>query len=133
MEEQVRAAIAAAVHAAFRLAYPTVALVTDNEPFDWNAPPEHYVEMEIEFQGGRQIAIERNPRTRIHGHVYVTACTRAGNGASGVLNQLGWFSTALGFQRIGPVILDAPEPTGSAKVGGFYQQGLKVYFYADPT
>lgn len=131
MYESYRLAIVTLVDAAFKAAYPTIPVVYANAPFDWNNPPERFVEFEIAFYDGRQIGVAANPKTRTHGFVYVTVHARRGLGTKRCLEILGWFAGALGYQNAGAVHLQAPQPVGMNENDEWYSEEFKVPFYAD--
>ena len=131
MQTDVRDALVAFVDTDFQAAFPTIPLVHDNAPFDWNNPPASFVTFEVQFYFGAQADISANPKTRYRGFVYVTAYGRTNTGSRSLLVMLDWFSANLKYAYVAPVHLQAPEPAGSQDVKGWYTQQLKVPFYTD--
>lgn len=116
----------------FSAAFPGVPLITDNEPFDWSALPETLVELEVEFQDGRQIGMAQRPRTRLSGYVYITTQVREGTGAATAQAIQQWFSDNLAYRQGQGVTLGPPVPGGSSHQKGRRYYDLKINFYADP-
>lgn len=133
MLSQIRELLINMVELPFQAAFPGIACVFDNQAFNWNDPPDRFVQFEIQFMDGDQIGASSSPRTRFKGFVYVTANARLGLGSKVTLQELEWFADALKYQSPGPVRLQAPRPTGSAEVKGWYSESLKVDFYADES
>lgn len=134
---KIRDALIALVVPSFNVAYPAVKLVTDNAPFDWNAPPERFVEFEIKTYSGSQIGMQVDPRTRYRGFIYVTVYCRTGLGSKPALELLDWFTATLAYQIVSVtgmrLTLEEPDPGQSQNSKGWYTESLKVSFYADPT
>jgi hypothetical protein len=137
VQEAIRAALVAFALADYQTEYPTVPLVTDNEPFDENDPPPHFVEFNVKFFDGQQISIAGEPRTRIKGYLYVTATIRQGRGSKLTLMALDWFSQKMGYSTMPGagcrIILDRPEPESMQAPKGWFSEQVKFAFYADPT
>lgn len=133
MYAQIREDIITAVKAPFEAAFPGVAIVFDNAPFDWNAPPDRYVCVELSTQYGRTIGMRAEPKTRISGFIYVEAHSRAGLGSKWGTTVHDWFASTLEYKRKGVAQIQHGEPDGNTTSKGFYIQSLKLYFYADPA
>ena len=133
MLNTIRQEITALVATPFAAAYPGIPLVTDNAPFDWNAPPPFFVTLEVKFYSGNQISMSANPKTRYKGYVYVTTYAKEGTGSATSLNALSWFATNLGYKRTTSVQIEAPEPSGMGSPKGWFTEESKFYFYADET
>lgn len=133
MQTDVRDAIVTAVSGPFEAAFPGVAIVYNNGPFDWNNPPAEFVEFEVEFYAGKQIGMSSTPKTRLSGYVYVSARKRDGTGHRTALQTLDWFSATLGYAILGRIQFQAPDPDGTATPPGWYIERLKIAFFADPT
>lgn len=132
MYETIRAALKqAVVDSGFAAAFPGVPVVYDNDPFDWGNPPERFVNVVIEFQGGAQIGMSSSPKTRVHGHAYICVYTREGLGAKVSAQIQKHFHDTFKYRTIGASHLQEPEPMGSDRRRGFYIEDLKVSFYAD--
>lgn len=133
----IRDALVALVYADFIAAYPTVPIVTDNAPFDWNAPPERFVEFEVRHYAGAQIGLSASPRTRLRGFVYVSVNCRAGMGSKPALELLDWFIAALEYKIVAAsgvrISLQEADPTGVEVLKGWYSERLRVSFHADPA
>lgn len=134
MYDTVRKAIVSFVDADFRAAHPDLKLVHDNGPFDWNNPPERFVEFEVEFYDAEQVGVAVNPRTRERGWVYVTAYGRSGTGTNELLSALSWFREKLGYATLTGVQFEVVRPVGTgAPKRGWFTQGLKVEFTTNPS
>lgn len=133
MQAQIREDIITAVKAPFEAAFPGIALVFDNAPFDWNSPPDRYICVEVEMHHGRTIGMRAEPKTRLSGFVYVEAHSRAGLGSKWGLQVHDWITDTLQYKRKGLAQIQHAEPDGSTPAKGFYIQSLKLYFYADPA
>lgn len=133
MQALIRESLIGLVRDNFLVAYPTVPIVFDNAPFDRNSPPAQWVEYEIKFSGGGQIAVAALPKTRIHGFLYVTVWVREGSGSKRALTMLDWFAQNLQYKSANRVHLQAAEPVSDSSPAGWYCEQLKLYFYADPT
>jgi hypothetical protein len=133
MYDDLGKALTQAIADAFEAAYPGVPLAIDNKPFDWSNLPDLFAELEMQFHGGRQIGMSVNPRTRVMGHVYATVSARVGTGEVRLREMMGWFAAQLEYQTIGRMQLQAAEPDTHSPAGGFFSEGIKVYFYADPA
>ena len=126
-------AIRAFIDAPFVAANPTVPIVYENGAIDWNNPAPLFVECEVEFYDGDPIGMSADPRTRLHGCVYVTTYARAGKGSRASRALLVWFSNHLKYQNIGAARLQAPVPDGSDKRKDWFCLSMKLGFYADET
>ena len=135
MQEAAREALVAFVATAYAAAYPASPAVFDNDPFDWNSPPETFVEVEIKFYDGAQVNISADPKTRLRGFVYVTAYARQGTGSKLALQILDWFNARLKYAVVDPVQLQEPRPDGSddGRKTGYYTESLKVEFHTRPA
>jgi hypothetical protein len=137
MLEAIRDAIVGYVAPAFSSAHPSLSLVVDNSPFDWNSPPDRFVEMEVVFHDAAQIGPSASPRSRVRGTVYVCCHSRVGTGVKAGLALLDWFESTLAYRAIfgtGVVIqMREANPVGANSLKGWYHQEMKVYFYADPV
>ena len=131
MDDEIRRQITELVADSFALAYPTIPLVTDNEPFNWDSPPEAFVEFEVELLHGAQIGMSSRPKTRISGYVYISVKVREGTGAALAAELRSWFSSTLEYQSTDLVRLQAAARDGSSRSRGWYFLDLKVPFYAD--
>jgi hypothetical protein len=133
----IRDTLVSLVYSDFLDAFPGVPLVTDNAPFDWNSPPEKFVEFEVRNYGGMQIGASATPRTRYRGYAYITAYCRIGLGSRPALELLDWFNAALAYKTAAVpglrLHLEEPDPAGSQSLKGWYTEQLKVSFYADPV
>lgn len=132
MQQAIRDALVAFIDPQFRSVFPDYTIVYDNGPFDWNNPPDTFVEVQTEFYDGEQVNLGISPRRRVSGYLYVTVRTRAGKGSRHVLQVLDWFSETLKFAHVGPAQLQAPQPDGNHPVPGWYIEDLKVPFKSDP-
>lgn len=120
------------VKAPFEAAHPTVPLIFENQPFDWNNPPPAFVFLEVEFHGGDQIGMAASPKTRTSGYVYACAYARDGVGVLDSIRQLETLSGLLGYATVGAARLQAPElTTDKSPPKGWNTKDLKVAFYAD--
>jgi hypothetical protein len=134
MYDVVRKDIVAFVDADFRADNPSLQLVHDNAPFDWNNPPERFVEFEIGFYDAEQVSLGAQPRTRERGWVYVTAYGRAGTGTNELLAALGWFREKLKYANVAGTQFEVARPVGTGTPKrGWFTQGLKVEFTTAPT
>jgi hypothetical protein len=131
MQADIRDELVALVQPAYATAYPGAKLVVDNQPFDWNNPPESFTTFEIKFQGGCQIGMAADAKDRVRGHVYVTAYVRLGTGSKTALQTLDWFRGVLSRRAVGRLQLQAAEPAGDGKAAGYFFEQLKVPFYSD--
>ncbi len=132
MQLAVRDAIIAQLNANYVAAYPTIPVVFDNGPFDWNDPPDNFVEIDIEFLAGHQIGAAWVPKTRVNGCVYIAAYSRVGTGTRIALGVIDWFSQALEYKTFSRIHMQAADPQGKTNGKGWYIEQLKVAFYADP-
>lgn len=132
MQTAIRDALVAFIDPLFKAAYPTIPVVYDNGPFDWNSPPQTFVEVETKFYAGEQVNMSANPKRRLMGYVYVCVRTRRGIGTREATQIIDWFSETLKFARVGTVTLEAPEPDEPAETQAWYLQDLKVAFKSDP-
>ena len=121
------------VNSAYVAAYPTVPIVYDNGPFDWNNPPALFVTLEVVFYAGQQINLGIGPKTRHTGFVYVTVYAKEGTGALASRGILDWMAARLGYATLTHVQIEAPQPVGGSNVKGFATQEMKFAFYADET
>lgn len=126
-------ALVSHVRADFLAENPGVPLVLTNDAFNWDAPPQKFVELEIEFQGASQIALEGSPRSRLKGHIYVNINVREGTGTKEANLLEAWFIDKLQYRTLGPAETQAVEPDGHDTTKGYYSRHLKSYFYADPS
>jgi hypothetical protein len=137
MQVAIRDLLIGTVDAPFKAAFPTIPLVTDNAPFDWDNPPPDFVRYEVSFLAGRQLGMAAEPKTRMAGFVYVTAYARAGTGSKKALTSLGWFGDTLKYRVLDApgvrVQLEADDPTGSSEPRGWYCEHMKFYFHANPA
>jgi hypothetical protein len=129
----IRDAIVARVVTDYVAAFPDVPLITENSPFDYNNPPDTFVELEVEFDTGAQMGMGINPKTRYRGCVYVTVTTREGKGSRLMLTILDWMGAQLGYYQTLRLFLQAPEPRSSNAPPGWNSRAMKVEFYANPT
>lgn len=125
--------IRAFVHTPYVTAYPSVPILYENGPFDWNSPPPFFVELEIKLYDGRPIGMSATPKTRLHGCVYVTTYAKKGSGNRTSKALLDWFFNHLKYQNAGAVRLQEPSPVDGDRFLDWYTEGLKVEFYADET
>ena len=130
--ESIRQSVISSIKAPFEAAFPGVAVVYDNAPFNFDSPPDFYVEFEVKFYGGQQIGMSAAPRTRVSGFVYVTATARRGTGVKRVQQALDWFASNLEYKSFGGVLLQAAEPDGDGGNQAWYTESVKVGFYKDP-
>lgn len=134
MRQAIRNSLVALVHADFIAAYPTVAIVYDNAPFDRNNPPPVWVEYEARFAGGNQVGMSETPLTRVHGFLYVTVWTKTGTGTKAGNEICDWFANRVQYRSIGQVSLQAAEPFDeSSPPTGWSMACMKAYFYTKPT
>jgi hypothetical protein len=133
MQALIRESLIGLVRNDYIAAYPTIPIVFDNAPFDRNNPPAQWVEYEIKFSGGSQIALAALPKTRIHGFLYVTVWVREGTGSKTALTMLDWFAARLQYRAANRVQLQAAEPVPDSSPSGWYCEQLKLYFYSDPA
>jgi hypothetical protein len=133
MQATVRDSIVTAVNAVYPAAYPAVPIVYDNAPFDWNNPPERFVEFEIKFYDGQQIGAAAAPKTRLAGMVYVSVYSRMGTGSRVSLQALDWFQGLLEYSRAGAAQFQGWKPDGTSERKDWFISQGKVPFYADPT
>lgn len=133
MYDQIRRDITQIVVPAFSQQYPDFSLVCENEPFNWDNPPQRFVEFEVEFQHGSQVGASANPKTRYAGYVYICVHVREGVGSTGANEVLAWFAQTLGYRRAGLAQLGSPIPDGNSKPSGWYLLDLKVPFYSSPV
>lgn len=129
----IRNAIVGYVQPAFSIAYPAIAIVHDNSPFDWNSPPPEFVQFEVKFIDGNQVGMAADPKTRYTGFVYVTTFARSGTGSQRTLAILDFFADLLKFAYVGPVQFHEPKPGGSTTVKTYYTEQLKVGFLSKPA
>lgn len=132
MQTAIRDAVVGYLNPLYVAAYPSIPIVYDNGPFDWNNPPETFVEVELEFYGGEQVGMAASPRRRISGYLYVCVRTREGRGSREALQLIDWFSNTLKFARVGTVVFREPEPEPSDGPPGWYFLHVKVPFLSDP-
>lgn len=116
----------------FQAAYPSIPIVFDNSPFDWNKTPDLFVEVELEFFGGSQVGISSNPKRRVSGYLYFTVYARAGTGTRESLRMVDWFNDAMKFSTIGGCQWEVPEPDPSEPSRGYYLTPTKVSFRSNP-
>jgi hypothetical protein len=133
MREEVRQQITSLVYPSFDVDFPGVAMVTENEPFVWNAPPSEFVEFIVAFHHASQIGSSAIPKTRLSGYVYVCVRVAVGTGVSRANGLSDWFADKLGYKQVNRISLKAPEPDGSTEQAGYYLVDLKVPFHADAT
>jgi len=132
-QETIRDTLNGLVSVDFPLAYPDIPIVYDNQPFDRNNPPERWVEYEIKFNGANQIGMAMNPKSRIHGFVYVTVWSKEGAGSKTSARLADWFTQKLQYASSNGVLLQAAEPVPDKPPVGWYIDQLKLYFYANPA
>lgn len=133
MYDDLGKALTLAIDGPFSATYPGVPLAIDNKAFDWSNLPDVFAELELQFHGGQQIGMSASPKTRVMGHVYATVSARQGTGEVRLRSILSWFASQLEYKTIGRMQLQAAEPDTHAPAGGFFSEGIKVYFYADPA
>lgn len=134
MQAAIREALIGAVNTDYVLVYPGVPIVYDNAAFDRNNPPPMFAEFEIKFAGADQVGMSVQPRTRVHGFVYVTVWSRAGTGSKANLAMLDWFSAQLAYRTVSGIQLQASEPVGAmVPPAGWFMEQIKLYFYTSPT
>lgn len=133
MQVPIRDSLVNVVAVPFAAAYPGVPLVVDNAPFDRNSPPPMWVEYEIKWGGGNQVGMSANPKTRIHGWIYVTVWVKENTGSKVALAVVDWFNSQLAYAAVPGVHLQAPEPESPTPPTGWYMEQLKLYFYSDPA
>ncbi len=133
MLQAIRDSIVGLVSSAFPAAHPGIEIYYDNQAVDWNNLGDVFVTFEIKFYAGDQIGMAASPKTRYAGYVYVCLYTRDGLGSRAGLGVLEWFASTLGYASPGAVRLQAPEPDGTDRSGGWFSQDLKVQFHADQT
>lgn len=129
---EVRDAIVGAVDTPFRAAFPNVPVIYDNGPFNYNNPPDEYVECEVVFYAGQQVGMSSTPQTRLRGYAYISVHRRAGLGVRASLGVLDWFSASLGYANLGRLQMQAPDPDGNATPPGWHVEKLKIGFTANP-
>lgn len=116
----------------FLLANPGVQVVYDNGPFDYNNPPDTYLELSIEISDGQQMsAVGENPPTRYYGTVYATVTCREGTGVRNAMSILDSVIALLKYQSLPGCQLLAPRPTAQATSRGWYSMGVKFPLHAD--
>jgi hypothetical protein len=130
MKEAIQKEIVTWFDAAYRAQYPTVPLVYENQPFDWNNLPDTFVEFEVRFYSGDQINLGA-PKTRHGGYIYVTVWTKAGTGTLATKRIIDWVDDRLGYKSLATVQIEAPEPDEDAPNKGWHLEGTKFRFYAD--
>lgn len=130
--EAIRGLIVAQIQSIFDAQLPSLKVVYDNGPFDWNNPPPAFAEVEIKFYGGSQVGMAAAPKTRFNGYVYVQGFTRKGTGSKQSLAVVDVVGSALEYLQIGKIHFQAADPTGSTPSNSWYSEGLKVAFYVDP-
>ncbi len=133
METSTREALISLVNAAYVAAYPLVPIVYDNVAFDRNTPPDAWVEFNIEFTGGNQVGMSADPKTRLHGFVYVSVWCREGKGWKTASLMRDWFASQMKYKSSGGVNLQAPEPVGGKGPTGWDLKQIKFYFYTGPA
>ena len=133
MIETLRTSLVTFVNPLWVTDYPTVPLVFDNQPFDWNNPPENFVTLELQFHAGLQIGMSATPKTRVRGYVYIMARAKEGTGSGKALAELAWFARTLGYQNAGALQFQAPAPVGNKTFKGWFMEEMKIPFYADET
>lgn len=133
MQADVYASLVAFIYATYTAAYPANTLVIDNNPFDWNAPPPLYTEVEIEFVNGQQVNLGEDPKTRLFGFVYISVYARAGTGNKESLDRQDTLIQALKYARVGTANLQEPLPDGTSTPKGWFVRHLKIEFHTDPT
>lgn len=126
-----RDALVALIDQAFKVEFPDVPLVFDNQPFERSNQPPKFVEVEIEFHDGSQVSISADSKTRVHGCVVATYTCRRGLGSRQGLEVLGWFSGILKYKVVGKLQLAAPQPEPSDLIAGWYRTSLRVNFHYD--
>lgn len=134
MKSTIRQEIVSHVNAAFVAQFPGVPIVYDNQPFDWNNPPETFVEFEVKFYGGHQISMSATPKTRHTGYVYATVYGKVGSGNKLILEIIDWMSSHLGYAQLANTSISAPESDDlSGPVKNWYAEAVKFSFQADET
>ena len=130
MKEAAQKEIVTWFDAAYRAQYPTVPIVYENQPFDWNNLPDTFIEFEVRFDSGQQINLG-SPKTRHGGYIYVTVWTKEGKGTIASKKMLDWTDDRLGYKTLATVQIEAPEPDEGSPNKGWHLEGSKFRFYAD--
>lgn len=130
---QTREELITAVKIPFAAAFPGVALVFDNAPFDWNNPPERYVCFEIEEVDGGPIGMRAQPKTRTSGFVYVEAHIKLGLGSKWCAQIRDWFAETLQYKTFGRAQVQEAKSDGKTETKGYYIESLKLPYYVDPA
>lgn len=130
MRTTIRQEVVSHVNADFVAAYPSIPIVYDNQPFDFNNPPDLYVTLEVKPYAGQQINLGSN-KTRISGFIYVTAFIKEGDGTVEALDVLDWMADKLGYANLGITQVEAPSPEEGENLKGWHTESMKFAFYAD--
>lgn len=128
-----RAGLITAVKAPWEAAFPGEPIVFDNEPFNWDDPPERFSVFEINFYGASQIGLSADPKTRTRGYVYFTSYIRRGLGSAIPVMRIGWMADLLKYRTIAGLQLQEPEPDGGRPPQRWHTEGLKIGFFSAPA
>ncbi len=128
-----RDALVAVLLADLRGQFPTLELVFDNQPFDWNNPPESFLHLEVEDGEDTQASLALvNPRTRVHGAVHATFYCREGLGTRSCLATLGWLADHFRYRFLaGTQFQNTRLAPSGPPVEGWYRRDLTLSYYAD--
>lgn len=127
--EQITVGVRTAVLTAFQTAHPGIDLVFENEPYDHNNLPDHFVELEVTFYDGEQVGMSSQPVTRLAGYVYATAYSKNGTGVLKGLRYLQTLAGILQYASISGARLQAPSIEPGPSFKGYDTCSLKVPFY----
>jgi len=131
MFSEIVSSIYGLVDPGFEVANPGVILVLENQPFDWDNPPQRFVEFEVKLYSGHQIGMSNKPGTRLSGYVYACAYAKLGTGTLDSLRALEWIADLLKYRSVSGVQFQAPEVTDSKPFKGWQTTDLKVAFHSD--
>lgn len=124
--ELTRQSIVTYLDADWNAAFPTVPMVYDNQPFDWNNAPTNFVTLELQFYHAEQVNLGRSPMTRWNGYAYFGAYTKEGLGSVVLLQQLDWLAAKFKYATIDGIQFKAPSPDGTGAPKGFFGEHLKI-------
>lgn len=113
--------------------YPGLAIVLENQSFDWNSPPDRYVEVDVEFMAGDQVGLSSAARTRYRGALVVVSTCRAGLGTLEDVARLAWLGGEVAYMRVGQAQFEAPKLLSVSAPVGWNSKSVAVPFHVDPT
>lgn len=133
MFDLVRQAVIALVNADFVSTYPNIPIAYDNTAFDRNNPGEMYLDMQINFEAARRIAISAVSPIRDTGTVSLILNVREGLGTKVYSDVFSWLRPKLSDKTYLNVEFHTGSMVSGPTVKGWTKPCLHVPFQLTTT